>query len=207
MFYKIYFNNKPFFLCDELQDDLKDLLQSKHTVYKNHPLSLHAVTSMIDTIANPLINAAIYQYSNLPALKEMFWQQFKVQLAAGGLVFNQHQEILMIYRRNKWDLPKGKQDPPEQIQDCALREVAEETGVASLTINHFLTTTYHIYHENNLPVLKESHWYKMSVPGSPLLTPQTSEEITAARWITTAELPMITANTYPSIIDVLSYIE
>ncbi len=38
-------------------------------------------------------------------------------------------EILMIFRRGKWDLPKGKLDKGESLEACALREVEEETGL------------------------------------------------------------------------------
>jgi 8-oxo-dGTP pyrophosphatase MutT (NUDIX family) len=49
--------------------------------------------------------------------------------AGGGIVVNEQNEVLLIYRRGKWDLPKGKLDDGETIEECALREVKEETGL------------------------------------------------------------------------------
>ena len=45
--------------------------------------------------------------------------------AAGGLVLNEKKEILLIFRRGKWDMPKGKLDKGEKLEDCAIREVGE----------------------------------------------------------------------------------
>jgi ADP-ribose pyrophosphatase YjhB (NUDIX family) len=52
----------------------------------------------------------------------------KIVMAAGGLVENEHGEILLIYRKKHWDLPKGKLDAGETLEECAVREVEEETG-------------------------------------------------------------------------------
>ena len=55
-------------------------------------------------------------------------------IAAGGLVTNKHNELLMIFRRAKWDLPKGKLDEGESIEACAVREVEEETGIKNISL-------------------------------------------------------------------------
>src|SRR4249919_1544763 len=81
--------------------------------------------------------------------------------AGGGLVKNEKKEILFMFRRGKWDLPKGKLDPGESIEECAVREVVEETGLKKVELKHFLVTTYHTYTENGKHILKESHWYNM----------------------------------------------
>ncbi len=41
--------------------------------------------------------------------------------AAGGLVLNEKGEVLMIFRRGSWDLPKGKIDPNESVETAAIR--------------------------------------------------------------------------------------
>ncbi|MFN5421861.1 MAG: NUDIX domain-containing protein, partial [bacterium] len=40
--------------------------------------------------------------------------------AAGGMVFNQAGELLMMKRRGFWDMPKGKLDAGESIEECAI---------------------------------------------------------------------------------------
>ena len=45
-----------------------------------------------------------------------FFSQYRIIKAAGGLVLNERDEVLLIYRRNKWDLPKGKVDEGEKLR-------------------------------------------------------------------------------------------
>ena len=54
--------------------------------------------------------------------------------AAGGVVWRREQddfEILLVHRRGRedWTLPKGKVEPGESDEACALREVEEETNL------------------------------------------------------------------------------
>ena len=53
---------------------------------------------------------------------------YRSEVAAGGLVFNAHEELLMIERWDRWDLPKGKVEKGESLPDAAWREVEEETA-------------------------------------------------------------------------------
>ena len=63
-----------------------------------------------------------------------------------------------MYKRQVWDLPKGKIDYGESDEKAAIREVCEETGVCDLTLVKRLEPTYHIYFSNNEAYLKETHW-------------------------------------------------
>ncbi len=127
-------------------------------------------------------------------------------IAAGGLVFNEQNELLMIFRRGFWDLPKGKLDPGETIEACAVREVQEETGLTKIELGKFITITLHEYFDPFLKeeVIKESHWYHMKVKGNPPLTPQTEEDITLIKWVGGDLLPAYLTNTYANIIEVIS---
>ena len=123
--------------------------------------------------------------------------------AGGGLVENEKGEILFMFRRGKWDLPKGKLDPGETLAACALREVSEETGVTRLELKKFLLVTEHEYEENGLPILKETHWYQIIANGNQLLIPQTEEDITELKWLGPSDFSIVQQNTYPGILDVL----
>jgi 8-oxo-dGTP pyrophosphatase MutT (NUDIX family) len=123
--------------------------------------------------------------------------------AGGGLVENEKGEILFMFRRGKWDLPKGKLDPGESLENCALREVEEETGVSGLELKKFLRVTEHAYEEKGVPLLKETHWWLMKTDSNQSLIPQEEEDITALRWIGPADFKMVLQNTYPGIIEVL----
>ena len=123
--------------------------------------------------------------------------------AAGGLVYNQNKELLLIFRRGKWDLPKGKLDEGETIEACALREVEEETGVGHLKIDKPLLLTYHTYKEQGRLVLKESHWYLMQCSRTSQLVPQTDEDIEKCEWVSPKNLIPYLDNTHPSIVEVI----
>lgn len=129
---------------------------------------------------------------------------FKYIEAAGGLVFNDKNELLTIYRLEKYDLPKGKKETYEDIPTTAIREVEEECGVSNLKIIYQLPSTYHIYYLKNKYVLKQTYWFKMEAPNQPL-TPQTEEEITEAKWMAPEQLDIFKANTYPTLLEILAY--
>lgn len=129
----------------------------------------------------------------------------KIIKAGGGLVRNGEGELLLIFRRGKWDLPKGKLDEGETIEACALREVEEETGVKHLALGELISVTWHEYFDKWIgeEVIKETHWFKMDVAGVPALVPQTEEDITAIEWTKKSDLPKRMEQSYITIIDVL----
>jgi 8-oxo-dGTP pyrophosphatase MutT (NUDIX family) len=129
----------------------------------------------------------------------------KIIKAGGGLVRNGEGELLLIFRRGKWDLPKGKLDEGETIEACALREVEEETGVKHLALGELISVTWHEYFDKWVgeDVIKETHWFKMDVAGVPALVPQTEEDITAIEWTKKYDLPKRMEQSYITIIDVL----
>jgi mutator protein MutT len=123
--------------------------------------------------------------------------------AGGGLVENEQSEVLFIFRRGKWDLPKGKLDKGETLEQCAIREVEEETGISGLQLKRFLLVTEHEYVEKGKKVLKETHWWLMKTHGNQTLIPQEEEDITEIRWIGSSDFSLVLQNTYPAIVDVL----
>ena len=126
-------------------------------------------------------------------------------LAGGGVVTNEQGDLLMIFRRGKWDLPKGKLDKGETIEACALREVTEETGVQNLSLGKLIVVTQHAYFDlyQKQEVIKESHWYRMTVAGVPALVPQMEEDITAIEWTKPSEISLRLQESYETIKTVL----
>jgi len=127
-------------------------------------------------------------------------------IAGGGVVVNENNQVLFIYRRKKWDLPKGKLDPGEDIKACAIREVMEETGIRNLTIGNLIIVTTHSYEENGLNMQKETHWFEMkaSTVDNPILTPQLEEDIEKIEWVSLENLEEYLSETYTSIQQVLN---
>ena len=125
--------------------------------------------------------------------------------AAGGVVYNTKNQLLMIFRNQKWDLPKGKLECNEKISECAIREVEEECGVRNLQIISQLQNTYHIYNLNGQSILKCTYWFKMSTDFTDKLVPQISEGITNVEWINQINVVDKLENSYGNIKDILQY--
>ena len=113
---------------------------------------------------------------------DLLLKKMKVVTAAGGMVINSKEEILFIYRNHRWDLPKGKTEKDESIEDSAIREVEEETGVQGLEIKRFITRTFHIFKRNGKLRLKETYWYEMYTEYEGELVPEAKEGIKKAKW-------------------------
>jgi len=126
-------------------------------------------------------------------------------IAAGGLIVNEKNELLMIFRRKKWDLPKGKLDEGESIENCAIREVQEETGLKAEFYGGLIGLTYHDYFDkwSQEEVTKETHWFGMKVPGQQNPIPQAEEDITEVKWIQKNELDKYLKSSYPNVIDII----
>lgn len=200
---KVYFNEKPLFLSDTINEELLPYTHHEDTMLIDE-FSPHAVNAMLHEMQQPAVHAGILLHDNLDELKKAVWKKFTVILAGGGLVQRPSGEILLIFRRGKWDLPKGKLEQGETIEQCALREVEEETGLTGIRLLQHLITTYHTYHESGKFILKESWWYTMESSGSATLVPQTEEDIAEVRWVLPSNLGDLMQNTFPSIKDVLA---
>ncbi len=143
--------------------------------------------------------AQLYLYdADLKNMWESFKMLFKVIEASGGIVKNDHDDILFIFRHGKWDLPKGKIEIGESREIAGLREVEEECGLHKIELHSYFETTYHLYKENDEEILKISYWYRMYSEET-VLIPQIEEGITDLSWLSISEFPKVLHNTYPNI--------
>ncbi len=202
MYIKIYFNNKPLFLCDNIDQLLHSLIHKEDTIFIDE-LNTHAIKTMIYEMQLKNINSGVFYHNNLEELKKAFYKKCKFIKAAGGFVLNEKNEMLFIYRHNKWDLPKGKFMKNESPEICAVREVQEETGLINLIAISYLTTTYHTYQEGTQLVLKETEWFRMKAVGKQNLVPQLEESITKIEWVKKNAIAELAQKSYPSIHDVI----
>ena len=143
-------------------------------------------------------------YPNKKNLLKEFKKKLRTIVAAGGIVKNDENQILFIFRKGKWDLPKGKIEKNEKIDDGALREVVEESGVKKIKIDRFFDTTYHIIKTKKQFFLKETHWYKMKSNYKGKLRPQKSEGIRSVRWKKIKEAKEIKKKTFRNISIILT---
>ena len=202
MFIKIYFDDKPLFLCDEINEVINEYVHHDDAVFIDE-LNSHTAKAMIHEMQQPKIHAGVFFHENLENLKKEFLKKFTFIRAAGGLVTNEKGEVMIIFRRGKWDLPKGKLDKGETIEQCAVREVEEETGLKNITIESLLQSTFHTYHEGSRFILKESIWFKMKANGEQNTSPQTEEGIEEIKWVKKDKLKAYFDKSYPSVVEVL----
>ena len=112
--------------------------------------------------------------------------------SAGGLVCNHFHHVLLMFKRGKWDMPKGRVENKDNREESALREVEEETGLdrTKLSIHGKLPSTWHTTSHHNTKYLKKTHWYLMQYDGDDDDTnPQVEEGIIECRWIHLSDLP------------------
>lgn len=201
----IYFNEKPLFICEEIPAFLNKFKDDPQTLWIPANGGKKKV-SLFSSMSDPHINRGILFGDFWKNTKKVLLKEFNLVKAGGGIVENDKGEILLIYRRGKWDLPKGKLDEGETIEECAVREVQEETGLQKIQLIRPFTITYHTYEEKGKKILKESHWYLMETPGSQQLTPQAEEQITQAKWIAKKDLEKFFGETYSTIREILEEI-
>ncbi len=200
--YKVFFNGRTIYLDDTLPDMTK--------VGRDYVCAFENITDLrpqLKQFLDPDKKGNLYIFhDDTDALFKTFRQCFNNIDAAGGLVLNEKGEILVIKKRGKWDLPKGKAEPGESPEQTALREVEEECGLTGLIMQRFLISTYHIYKLNKDLMLKRTDWFEMKYKGKSAPIPLAKEGISQAGWIKRFRLKEIYDNTYTSIIDVFKTI-
>ena len=194
--YKVYIENSAVLFVQQLPAD------PQGEVFRVAPGETPAITKFLQKLQ---FTKKLYVISeNIERIFDEFRASLPFIEAAGGLVVDDAAKVLMIFRNGRWDLPKGKLEPGERIEDCAVREVGEECGLSGLQLGAFVAHTYHCYRMHGEWVLKRTSWYRMRYGGSQRPQPQTVEGITEAVWVPQAELAPKLENTYFTIRDVLA---
>ncbi|WP_417886364.1 NUDIX hydrolase [Zunongwangia sp.] len=188
--YKVFVNDTPIILSTK-----KDL-GAEYTTYHLKKVKLK---KLIKKIAKGKIKKVNLYHRNEEKLLKHFKKKIKVIAAGGGKVYNANNEVLFIYRNKKWDLPKGKAEKGETIEQTAIREVEEETAIENLKIIDFLKTTYHIFKRKGKYCLKETYWFTMESDFKAELIPQEKEGIEIATWKNEAEIQEALQNSYANI--------
>ena len=188
--YKVFVNDKPIILTSEISED---------RLYKTYPLKYVDLPRVIRSFRKST-NKGVYLYhKNAEKLLKKFLKKFPNVIAGGGKVYNAEGKVLFIYRNDKWDLPKGGIKSKETIEQGAIREVEEETGVKGLTITKPLETTYHIFKRNGRYKIKITYWFEMYTTYDGKLIPETSEGITKVKWLSKKKQTKALKNSYANI--------
>lgn len=194
--------NKPILLVDRITHEVDEYLHRPTTIFMDD-LNPPAVRTMLQEMEGSRFDTGVFLYHNLNDLLDAFKKQLNVVVAAGGLVHTPENDLLLILRQRRWDLPKGKLDEGESLEECALREIEEETGGTGLTIEQPLQVTYHTYHQNGKNNLKESHWFLIKAAEKTPLKPQTEEDIEQCVWVPVSEVQPYIDGAFPTIAAVL----
>ena len=202
MLIKIFVNEKPIYLTDEFTNHLKELSEKEDSIFLEN--NMVDATSLLEKLDTAKYSVAILLAKSIEKLKNNFFSQFDIIEAAGGIVQNENKKMLFIFRRGKWDLPKGKLEVGETIETCAEREIEEETGITQLVLKRKIGETFHIYKERGKTILKISHWFYFTCPSLQKVQPQIEEDIAEVKWISTQNIKEPMANTYKNIKEIVS---
>lgn len=171
--YKVFVNDIPIILST-----IKDM-GDKYTSIPIKEVKFKRIIKNINK--GRLLYVNLYHSKEKKLLKHLF-KKLPVVTAGGGMVLNQNDEVLFIYRNGRWDLPKGKIEKEESLEEGAIREVEEETGAKNLEITKFLQKTYHVFQRKGKYKLKVTYWYEMKTDYSGELVPEESEGIMKVKW-------------------------
>lgn len=186
--YKVFVNNKPLYLSNHKIDTERII-----------PFQTSAEFDVaFDLLKHSAKDVTIY-HKDLDFLWNKFKEHTQQIYAAGGIVENNENKLLFIFRFGKWDLPKGKMEKNESKKETAIREVEEECGISELEIISNSYITYHVYKIKGQTILKTTYWYKMKYSGNEILIPQEEEGITKVEWLGKNELDKVFQNTYANI--------
>jgi len=188
--YTIFVGDKPIMLTTKVE---------KETDFKSYLLKSVNIGKVIKTLNNTDLGAVHLVGKNPDKLLKQFLKLLPNVIAGGGKAYNDKNEILFIYRNDKWDLPKGKTEGKESIEETAVREVEEETGVEGLKITKPLPTTYHIFKRNGKHRIKITYWFEMKTSFKGQLFPQEKEGITQVEWLDANASQKALDNSYANI--------
>ncbi|MDO7170698.1 NUDIX hydrolase [Mariniflexile sp. AS56] len=188
--YKVFVGDKPIILTTVVEQE---------TNFKNYLLDTVNIGKVIKELNTTKLEEVRLIHKNGEKLLKKFLKKLPNVVAGGGKVYNNNDEILFIYRNDKWDLPKGKIEGNESIENTAIREVTEETGVAGLHITKSLETTYHIFKRNGNHKIKVTYWFEMKTNFEGNLYAQEEEGITKVEWLNQKQVVDALENSYANI--------
>ena len=196
--HKIYFEKRCIVICPPDEQAITDPNAIIYNIGTD--IDIHTLVGLCET--TDTLNKIYIPTEDEEDTYRRICGEFLEVNAGGGLVSNRRGDFLLISRGGLWDLPKGHQDPGEEISVTALREVQEETGIDQLMLRDLICITDHCYKRDGKWHLKHTWWYDMLYTDPTDLTPQTEEDISKAAWVAKSSLPPYLLNTYPSIVEV-----
>lgn len=202
--YKVFFNDSSISLCSEFENSFKDnnfqIVEFKGDI---------DFVSWIEKLEKELCaKNLVFIHSNINQLWADFRKQFIEISAAGGIVSDKKGNILVIKRFGYWDLPKGKVEKKETLEEAAIREVEEECGISGVQIGSKICSMFHMYRSpyHQAPmniILKETTWFAMTYKGMEVPIPECNEGIEEVKWMKIDDLGSFYKNTYSNLVELV----
>ena len=110
-----------------------------------------------------------------------------LRIRAGSVILNYKNEILLIFRKGKWDLPKGKVSKKGKLLSVAINESIEETGLKKKNLKLIKPLSKSSSVKKDGIIL--DYWFLLEYEGKKLeLKPQTEEGILDYRWVSKKDI-------------------
>lgn len=161
---------------------------SRKRLYRNHAKAQddgRGAVIVVDTLKIDVSPSDVEALPKKALVNVLPYLPTKEIVAGGGILTKMGKtklKVLLIFRKGRWDIPKGKLDPGETVKQCAKREVCEELGIDKVNVIQFLDTTVHGYAEDDHFMVKTTYWYHMTTTATTFV-PQLEEKITDVKWM------------------------
>ena len=110
-----------------------------------------------------------------------------LRVRAGSVILNHKNEILLIFRKGKWDLPKGKVSKKGKLLSVAINESIEETGLKKKNLKLIKPLSKSSSVKKDGIIL--DYWFLLEYEGKKHeLKPQTEEGISDYRWVSKKDI-------------------
>jgi 8-oxo-dGTP pyrophosphatase MutT (NUDIX family) len=114
------------------------------------------------------------------------------EFTAGGMVWRKVggvYQILMIQdRMGRWTIPKGHVEEGESLEETALREIGEETGLRELKLGERLDKIHFFYRREGKLIFMTTYVFLIEATGdSDGVVPEDSEGIADVKWFPAEE--------------------
>jgi ADP-ribose pyrophosphatase YjhB (NUDIX family) len=196
--YDVYIGGRPIRFLDEAEEAISD----------GRPIRTISTLGALELALAELVSTEVRGLQLRSTMGFDAWSHFegmhRFVLAAGGVVMDEGGRLLAIRRLGVWDLPKGKVETKEVVEDAAVREVQEECGLEEVHLVRWLTATWHTYERKGKAHLKRTEWFLMRSSSKEKLSAQSEEGIEEVRWLSAEEVRMMETDTYPSLLPVLA---
>lgn len=104
------------------------------------------------------------------------------EISAGGVVVYKDKVCLLRKYRGEWVLPKGRNEAGESLEETALREVYEESGLKGQIVRYLGFVKYWYRHCDGEKVQKTVHYYYMKTENK-IPVPQKEEGFSLAQFM------------------------